>query len=682
MVTHEDDEMFENKGGGASSKLYIEKIKDALVREKGWRMDVQQTLKRYRLRGETSGQSMGKGRFNILWSNTEVLRQAIYQQTPRPDVRQRWEQRDQIALDVAELIDRGLTYQLDLPEFTPFASRAVLDYLLCGRAVMRVRYDPTITDEGGVEQVQDERLRFENVAWDEFIHSPAKTWERVEWIAFKHIVDREQVKALFPHFDCCKLDYSGQSAENQEEVTLDSSTYSPEVVKKKTTVLWEVWDKRNGNVVWVSEELPEVIQETPPPLALEGFFPIARPLLAIEDPDSLVPQPLYMQYKEQAQELDTVSERIHSMVKAIKWRGMYDATLGIDIARLMSEGEDGSLVPTDNGAQYLERGGLQNAIFLMPIGEAIATVKQLYEERELTKQTIYEITGISDVLRGVTNANETATAQQLKANWGGARVNMLAKRLQLAFAEICRMGAEIMCEYFQRSTWEAMTSKSFPTNADKQQAQMMLQQGQQMMQQAQAMQQQPPQDLQQAMQQAQMTLDTPSWEDIEVVIKSDQLRSYRVDIETDSTIVANQQAEMQEMSESINALGNLIKALGEGVSGGIMTGNGAKRLIEVVVRKLPMQNKMLPIIEEETEDPAQKQIQQLQQQMNEMQQQLNSKQEEMQLRQAELQMEGQRAQAETQVDMAEIELKRQELAQRPQLEAMKAQAQSVRGEQW
>jgi len=666
------------------SKKYIERIKDSLVREKGWRMDVQLTLKRYRLRGEMTGQSSGKGRFNILWSNTEVLRQAIYQQTPRPDVRQRWEQRDAIALAVAELLDRGLTYQLDMPEFTPFASRAVLDYLLTGRAVMRVRYDPTIIDDSGIEQVQDERLRFENVAWDEFVHGPAKTWERVEWIAFKHVVEKDEVKSLFPDFDASKLEYSGQVAGSQDEVVSgDDRDFQAEATKKKTTTLWEVWDKKHRCVTWVSEELPEAIQQTPPPLDLEGFFPISRPLLAIEDPDSLVPQPLYMQYREQAQELDAVSERIHSMIKAIKWRGLYDAALGIDIARLMSEGEDGTLVPTDNAAQYLERGGVQNAIFLMPIGEAIATIKQLYEERELTKQTIYEITGISDVLRGQTNANETATAQQLKANWGGARVNMLARRLQWAFAEICRMGAEIMCEYFQRSTWEAMTSKSFPTNADKQQAQMQMQQGQQLIQQAQQMGQEPPQDLQPIMQQAEATLAAPSWEDIEAVIKSDKLRSYRVDIETDSTIAANQQAEMQELSESVTALGNLIKSLGEGVAGGILTGNGAKRLVEVVVRKLPLQNKMLPIIEEETEDPAQKQISQMQQQMQEMKAQLDSKQQEMQLRQQELQMEGQRAQAESQVDMAEVQLKAEELRQRPQIEMIKAQQQQMnRGEEW
>jgi hypothetical protein len=55
----------------------------------------------------------------------------------------------------------------------------------------------------------------------------------------------------------------------------------------------------------------------------------------------------------------------------------------------------------------------------MPIDGLAKIVLQLVEQREQVKQTIYEVTGISDIVRGASKADETATAQQIKGRWAG-----------------------------------------------------------------------------------------------------------------------------------------------------------------------------------------------------------------------------------------------------------------------
>jgi hypothetical protein len=43
---------------------------------------------------------------------------------------------------------------------------------------------------------------------------------------------------------------------------------------------------------------------------------------------------------------------------------------------------------------------------------------------------IYEVTGISDIVRGQGNAQETATAQEIKSQWGSLRIRKLQKQIE------------------------------------------------------------------------------------------------------------------------------------------------------------------------------------------------------------------------------------------------------------
>ena len=109
--------------------------------------------------------------------------------------------------------------------------------------------------------------------------------------------------------------------------------------------------------------------------------------------------------------------------------------------------------------------------------------------------------GISDILRGSTNASETATAQQIKSQWGSMRLKRIQADVANFIRDLIRLQAEIIGEQFQPETLKSMTGLQYPMMAEKQQAMLQYQQ-QAAMAQQQGQQPPPPPQL------------PPSWEEI------------------------------------------------------------------------------------------------------------------------------------------------------------------------
>lgn len=111
---------------------------------------------------------------------------------------------------------------------------------------------------------------------------------------------------------------------------------------------------------------------------------------------------------------------------------------------------DGTPVTTDILA--LLNGDISKSVWFWPIDTIVAAVNELLSARERVKMDSYEVTGISDIIRGATDPNETATAQQLKAQTGAVRV----RDRQTDFANFVRNGlridSEIIVNHFQPDT--------------------------------------------------------------------------------------------------------------------------------------------------------------------------------------------------------------------------------------
>ncbi len=212
--------------------------------EGNWRTRAKDTEARYRdekVDSSQPGRYSGTNRFNILYSNVQTICPTLYNQSPQPDVRRRYRDADPVGKEVSEVLERCLSFTMDECDFDRYMRLAVKDQQLCGRGVTRVRYNPAFADEtdemsgDSYESLQGEEVKFEHVNWADFRHGPGRTWEEVQWVAFRHLMTRDELKSKFGDKmgDDVTLDYSPMGMEEKDGDPI-ADTF------KRATV-WEVW---------------------------------------------------------------------------------------------------------------------------------------------------------------------------------------------------------------------------------------------------------------------------------------------------------------------------------------------------------------------------------------------------------------------------------------------------------
>jgi hypothetical protein len=559
-------------------------------REKDWRAQGKKIYDRYR------GKEKRKNSFNILWANTEVLRPALYNSTPKPDVRRRFRDDDPVGKAVSEVLERSLTYSVDAYDLNACVKFDVLDSLLPGRGTSRVRYVPSFREseaseaDDQVSELEYEQVLCEHVDWEHLRHGYGKTWPEVQWVAFWCQLNKKDAAEKFGDDIAQGVKYD-EVREDDEARKADQDTTDIDRVAD----FWEVWDKQNEKVFFVQKSFTNGLiypldnPDGEAPFEVAGFFPIPEPLKIVEDSSSLLPIPLWNLYQEQANELDLLSARINRVINALKVRGVYDATLS-EMAGIMS-GEDNDLIPLANASAFKNAGGLEKAIWWMPIEQAAKVLRELYDGRERCKQVIFEITGLSDIIRGQSNPNETLGAQKIKANYSSLRLQRMQREVQRYVRDLIRMMGEIIGDQFQPETLQQMTGLKFPDEQQKAQMQM---QAQQMQQQGQPI----PDDMQ-------ASLKLPTWAEVMTVLKSDDLRQFRVDIETDSTVQDALDSDMQGMQEVLTGIVKLWQGVGPAVQAGAIKMDTVKQLTLAVVRRARMGMAVEDALENGMQQPRQ-----------------------------------------------------------------------------
>lgn len=453
---------YDGKSPGAYWHAQIEHAKEVF---NTWMDRGSKVVKRYR--DERSPIDRRSAKFNILWSNVQVMQPALYGRQAKPEVSRRYMDRDPVGRLASMILERVIGYETEqFSDFNHAMNEAVLDRLLPGRGTAWIRFEPIfgteepaqITgntengEEGTPARIDAAHAPIDYVYWRDFLHSPARTWAEVWWVARAVYLGREEGIERFG--DIFKLVPLTNYREDNSNKSKDRSAQDPMTQKAK---VYEIWNKRTHGVCWVAEGFPQALDEREDPLQLEEFFPCPEPLYATMTAGSLIPIPDYCEYEDQARELDTLTGRISQIVKAVKVVGVFNGQYK-ELVRLLNEGQDNKVFPVDNWGALAEKGGLHGAFELLDVSQIAVTLQQLYQSREAVKQTIYEISGISDILRGATNANETLGAQQLKASFGNLRLRDKQASVARFASDIFKLKAQIICRFYPPELLVKMSS--------------------------------------------------------------------------------------------------------------------------------------------------------------------------------------------------------------------------------
>jgi hypothetical protein len=194
-----------------------------------------------------------------------------------------------------------------------------------------------------------------------------------------------------------------------------------------------------------------ILDYKPDPLRLKTFFPCPQPLMANLTTTGFLPRADYLLAQDQYQQIDELTTRIKYLTKACKVVGVYDKN-STPIGRVFTEGMENQMIPVDNWAAFAEKGGLKGQMDFIPIEVIASVIAQLTEQREVIKANLYEVLGIGDIMRGMTDPDETLGAQELKAQFGGNRLQFKQQAIGAWVASGQRIKAQIICDRYQPQT--------------------------------------------------------------------------------------------------------------------------------------------------------------------------------------------------------------------------------------
>jgi len=481
-----------------------------------------------------------ESRVNLFWSTTKVLLSLLYARPPRASVARSFLDAEDDQARVAGLVVQRLlnkSFDDNVSAWDAAIRQGIEDWLIVGMGQIWLRYevetqveeipaqlDPFTGEEiapaSTYERIVDEDAPVDYIYWKDFFWSPARTWSEVRWVARRVYMTKDQLVARFGEEIAKIVPLSSTKPKDVNDSQPANDAWSKAQV-------YEIWNKEDKRVYWLAKGCEVILDVKDDPLALDGFFPCPKPLAANVTSSNFMPRADYIFAEDQFNELDEINTRITWLTRAAKVAGVYDKSAGDSVGRMFQQAAENQLIPVDNWAMFAESGGVKGKIEFAPIDQIVNCIERLRQYRQDKTVQIYEVLGISDVMRGSSRASETATAQQIKAQFGSTRIQLMQFYIAEWITQALRIKAEIISKHWQPET--IVTRSNVLRTPDAQFAQAAVQ-----------------------------------------LIKDEQLAEYRISVEADSMAAMDWAAERDAAVQFMQGLGAFISQvapMAQGVPG-------------------------------------------------------------------------------------------------------------------
>jgi hypothetical protein len=192
---------------------------------------------------------------------------------------------------------------------------------------------------------------------------------------------------------------------------------------------------------------------------------------------------------------------------------------------------------------------LNKHIWMLPLNELIQALQILYQSRNESKQAMYEVTGISDIVRGQTRASETLGAQQMKTQFAALRIEDRKRSVEFFSQHLVELICEVVAKHFSPESIYYYT-------------------------------------------------DIQVYPETMQILQTDGLRISRIRIETDSTVMADAAGEQENMAKMLQALGFVLQQVGPLVQGGILPLPIAMELVKLALRPFKHSRKITELLDQ------------------------------------------------------------------------------------
>lgn len=389
-------------------------------------------------------------RLNLFHADITTVRSMLYAKIPKAEADRRFfDPADDVARVAAEMITRIIQNDMNDPDdkLNTVLKNALEDRLVAGLGSGRVKYNMTekpamdpVTGQPPVDEMgqpvvdaegkpptekDDEWTDVVYTHWRDILWNPCRVASELRWKAFRSYMTKEEVTERWGEEVATVIPYSTKPAKFSQDRKNDIDKANPEAE------IWEIWNHTGQCVYWVVEGYDKFLEQQENPMELEGFYPDATPMLANTTTSKYMPKPDFEFARDLYAEIDELETRLAMLTKAAKVVGVYDRA-SKDVARMLKEGVENELIPVDNWAMFAEKGGLKGMIDWLPLDQITNAITVLGQQQASRIQQLYQVTGLSDIMRGqAVQTGVTATEQKIKAQYGSGRI----QAIQEEFAE-------------------------------------------------------------------------------------------------------------------------------------------------------------------------------------------------------------------------------------------------------
>lgn len=372
-----------------------------------------------------------------------------------------------------------------------------------------------------VVDIDSEKVYLCHVLYKNIFIDPGITnYDRCKRIAFEECYSRNDFKRIFGMQAYLDLpqpneDMPGSGEADQKEQNIYVYEYW-DIYEKETK-----WLPKDGDKFIVPksdyqpEEYDDFEEEKAGLYGLKNFFPCPPPLVINAPTDEFWPTPEFFQLLDMIEDLHNVFSKMVQTTKAIRTRLIYDASIE-GLKEALNELGNTEAIGVSNLSQSLASNGgsLAGVVQAIPVAELIEGLNQLYIALNQRLESIYKLSGTSDLLQGLTveNSGKTLGERQIEEKYA---TNQLYE-FQRKMAEFVRAGYQLLCEMALKNFKDASLDKYII-----------------------------PQTLPEKIK--------PLYRAALQLLKDDPER-FRVDLDTDSTIALNEQYDKQMRVELVNAL--------------------------------------------------------------------------------------------------------------------------------
>lgn len=436
-------------------------------------------------KGKKSGDAPGTAplyRLNLYHADIITVRSMLYAKIPKAEADRRfYDPSDEVARVAAEMITRIIQNDMNDPDdkLNSVLKSALEDRLVAGLGSGRVKYsmtekpmldpvtqappvdpttgqpvlDPTTQEPPTVKD--DEWTDVIYTHWRDILWNPCRVESELRWKAFRSYMTKDEVTKRWGEEIATTIPYSTK----QPRMTEAAGAKSEPIEKAAPEAeIWEIWDGEGKCVYWVVEGYDKFLDQKENPMELGGFYPDATPMLANTTTSKYLPKPDYSFAADLYAEIDELETRISLLTQAAKVVGVYDRA-SKDIARMLKEGVENELIPVDNWAMFAEKGGIKGMVDWLPLEQIVGAIETLATQQQNRIQQLYQVTGLSDIMRGqAAQQNVTATEQRIKAQYGSGRIQAIQEEFAEFASQLLNKKVQLIQRFYDPDRIKALSN--------------------------------------------------------------------------------------------------------------------------------------------------------------------------------------------------------------------------------